>query len=93
MTVALWIVTSVLVVFITMVALGMAIRPYVDQLRADRDAWKQRALEAEGRQAHDGLADVRIIDPNGDLPWATDSDREDIALWLQGAPGWKDSEE
>lgn len=92
MTVAAWILTMALVVFITMVALGAAIRPYVDQLRQDRDAWKARALEAEGRQAHDGIADVKVFDPSTGLPWTTDSERDDIAVWLKGAPGVKDGD-
>lgn len=92
MTVAAWILTSCLVVFITMVAMGYAIRPYVADLRADRDVWKARALEAEGRQAHDGIDDVRVLDPSTGLPWTTDSERDDIAVWLKGAPGAKDGE-
>jgi len=70
MTVALWILTSFLVVVITMVALGMAIRPYVAELVADRDQWKARALDAEGMAQRDDRADVRLIDPNDPgLPW------------------------
>lgn len=84
MTVAAWILTMALVVFITMVAMGMAIRPYVDALRQDRDQWKARCLEAEGRQAHDGIDDVRVFDPNTGLPWTTDTERDDIAVWLKG---------
>ena len=84
MTVALWIMTSLMVVASTMVARGAAIRPYVDDLRQDRDAWKARALEAEGRQAHDGIDDVRIIDPNSGLPWTTEDERDSIAVWLKG---------
>lgn len=92
MTVAAWILTMVLVVFITIIAMGVAIRPYVDQLRADRDGWKARCMEAEGRQVHDGIDDVRVLDPSTGLPWTTDSERDDIAVWLKGAPTWKDGE-
>ena len=77
MTVALWIVTSFLVVVITMVAMGMAIKPYVADLVAERDLWKARALDAEGMAQRDDRGDVRLIDPKDPgLPW------EDI--WLKG---------
>lgn len=84
MTVALWILTSFLVAAITLIAVGMAIRPYVDQLRAERDGWQARCLEAEGRQAHDGIDSVRVIDPATGLPWTTDEERDSIAVWLKG---------
>ena len=70
MTVALWIVTSFLVVVITMVAMGMALRPYVADLVADRDAWKARALDAEGMAQRDDRLEVRLLDPTDiELPW------------------------
>ena len=70
MTVAAWIVTMVLVIVITLVVMGWAIRPYVAVLVADRDAWKERALEAEGMAQRDDRGDVRLIDPKDlDFPW------------------------
>jgi len=71
MTVLAWIVSSFLVVVITMVAMGYAVRPYIAALVAERDDWKARCLEAEGwRQREDGLGDVKLIDPNDHgLPW------------------------
>jgi hypothetical protein len=65
MTVAAWIVTMFLVVSITLIVFGAAIRPHIDTLRRDRDLWRDRALEAEGSHGRDdGLGDVRLIDPD-----------------------------
>lgn len=64
MTVAVWILSSFLVVCVTMIALGLAIRPYVAELRDERDQWKARALEAEGRVGRDDPYEgFRLVDP------------------------------
>jgi hypothetical protein len=70
-TVAAIIVWTFLVVIISLLAMGYAIRPYVDDLRRDRDLWKDRALHAEGSaNRDDGLGDIRLIDPTDQgLPW------------------------
>jgi hypothetical protein len=78
MNVAMWVLSSFLVVVITMVAMGMAIRPYIAVLVSERDAWKHRALDAEGMAQRDDRGDVRLIDPKDlGLPWQDD-------VWLKG---------
>lgn len=76
MTVAMWILSSFLIVAITLVCMGAAIRPYTIALAADRDSWKARALAAEADLAHhdDGSVKLVQIDP-------TDPDLE---VWTRG---------
>jgi len=81
MTVAAWILTSVLVVIITLVVMGAAIRPYVAELVTDRDAWKDRALAAEFQVEASQGNDVKLLDPKDHgLPWSDDP----ADVWLKG---------
>ena len=75
---AQWLVSTFLVVVITMAVLAWAIRPPVQQLRNERDAWRDRAMAAEGILGDQDRDAVRIINP-GD-----NTDRDDIAIWLKG---------
>ena len=69
MTVAAWILTSVLVVVVTMVVLGAALRPYVADLVDERNHWRLRAEQAEAELQASGMgdSDVKIIDAQADL--------------------------
>ena len=66
MTVAMWILSSVLVMVVTLVVMGAAIRPYVQDLVTDRAAWQKRAELAEAEiEAHLGN-EVRLVNPTQD---------------------------
>lgn len=61
MTVALWIFTSFLVVCITLIIMGAALRPYVADLISDRDQWQARAQMAEAEIESHIATDVRLV--------------------------------
>lgn len=69
MTVALWLFTSFLVVCITLIIMGAALRPYVADLIKDRDQWQARAHLAEAEVEAHIATDVRLvpIDPDATL--------------------------
>jgi hypothetical protein len=56
-----------LAVAITLVVLGAAFRPYVRELVADRDLWRDRAIAAEDAAQAYEYEGVRLIDPAADL--------------------------
>ena len=69
MTVAMWILSSVLVIVVTLVVMGAALRPYVQDLVTDRQQWQKRAELAEAELEAHVAGDVRLvaIDPQDDL--------------------------
>lgn len=69
MTAVAWVLCMVLVVAVTLIVMGMALRPYVAELQQDRNAWRLRAEVAEAEiEQHIG-SEVRLIpiDAQADL--------------------------
>lgn len=78
MTVLAWFVSSFLVVAVTLIAVGLALRPYVADLQADRNAWRLRAEVAEAELEAAGVShDVRIINPRAET-------LADIDIFMKG---------
>lgn len=61
MTVAAWVVSSFLVVAVTLIIMGMALRPYVADLISDRNQWRARAELAEAEVEAHIATDVRLV--------------------------------
>ena len=64
----------VLAVAITLTILGAVFRPYVRELVAERDVWRDRAIAAEDAAQVSEYEGVRLIDPRD----------ADLDIWLQG---------
>ena len=78
MTVALWILTSFLVVVVTLVVVGASLRPYIADLIKESKMWQARAELAEAEIEAHISNEVRLvpIDP-----------QDDLDVFLKGAPG------
>lgn len=63
MTVAMWILSSLLVIAITLIVMGAAIRPYVDTIVKERNHWKLRAEVSEHEIEMTQANDVRLVNP------------------------------
>ena len=75
---AAWVVYGLASAVIAVVVLAAALRPYVDALRDDRDEWKRRALDAEGRVGRDDPYDGFRLLPVDEI------DDDPLGIWTRG---------
>jgi len=78
MGLALWIGYGLACAVIGVIVLAAALRPYVDALRAERDGWQRRALDAEGRAGRDDPYEGMRLLPENEI------DDDPLGIWTKG---------
>lgn len=76
MTVAMWLLTSFMVVAITLIVMGASLRPYVAELVRDRNDWQARAVAAEAEVEAHIATDVTLVEPI--------DPSETLDIWMKG---------